>query len=152
MHVLCKLFKKHIFSVFSLAGRSHLLWRETRSDTNSSIPKPEMYSSNASAVTGTISTPSLLPAGAQSRFNNENSHQYHNINDNNNNSRVSSLISEAQKAKDVLRSNLADTNNQFQDRLNSYTRPTASWNSVGIGSGNGGGGMTMTELDKGIFL
>lgn len=129
-------------------GLSHLVWRGTRSDRNSSIRQPEMY---GSSVSGTISTPSLntnnnTSPGGQSRrggFNDENSRV------NSENSRVSALILEAQKAKDNLCSNLADTNNQFQDRLSSYTRPTASWNSVGSRSG---GGMTMAELEKGIFL
>ncbi|XP_035703918.1 uncharacterized protein LOC118434443 [Folsomia candida] len=125
-------------------GLSHLVWRGTRSDRNSSIRQPEMY---GSSVSGTISTPSLntnnnTSPGGQSRrggFNDENSRV------NSENSRVSALILEAQKAKDNLCSNLADTNNQFQDRLSSYTRPTASWNSVGSRSG---GGMTMAELEK----
>jgi hypothetical protein len=105
---------------------SHLFWRGTRSDTNSSIRQPLEYSSTRSEST-------LTPARM------------------NENTRVSSLISDAEALTNRVRNDLSEFDNQYQERIDSFTRPTASWNSVGIG-GHGDGRMTMTELEKGDHL
>lgn len=108
---------------------SHVLWRGTRSDTNSSIRQPGMFSSTA--LSETSSTTPYLNGGRSG------------INANIANTRGSHLKSEENSVS--LRPDLAEENNHVQGR------PTASWNSSSnIGAGDGR--MTMAELEKGDQL